>query len=272
MALKAMIQDNTRCIGCRACMVACKSWNDLPGDVSTFFAGSGYQNPRDLDPHNYTVITFTGTDAGTKGRPDWVFGRLLCMHCLEPACASACPTTALTKTPDGPVVFNSWRCIGCRYCMQACPFVVPKFDFDSVVPAIHKCTFCADRLSVGKDPACAQVCPTGAITFGDRDDMVKEARKRIAEAPGTYIPHIYGLEEVGGTSVLHLSSVPFEKLGYPANLPDKAPPVLTTKLLHFTPKIFTTVWVTMAVVAMIVKRRFRFWAHDEHGAEEHGDH
>ena len=177
MAMKAMIQDNTRCIGCRACMVACKAWNDLPGDVTTFFAGPGYQNPRDLDPHNYTVITYNGIEAGPNGHPDWVFGRLLCMHCLEPACASACPTTALTKTPEGPVVFNSWRCIGCRYCMQACPFVVPKFDFDRVVPAIHKCTFCADRIQVGQDPACAQVCPTAAITFGERDDMIAEANR-----------------------------------------------------------------------------------------------
>ena len=148
--------------------------------------------------------------------------------------------------------------------MQACPFVVPKFDFDRVVPAIHKCTFCADRIQVGKQPACAQVCPTQAISFGDRDDMVREARRRIASAPSAYVPHIYGLEEVGGTSVLHLSSVPFDQLGYPANLPKAPPPVITSKLLHFTPKIFTTVWVAMAVIAMIVRRRFRFWAHDEH--------
>jgi formate dehydrogenase iron-sulfur subunit len=139
------------------------------------------------------------------------------------------------------------------------------------VPAIHKCTFCADRIKVGRDPACAQVCPTGAISFGDREDMVKEARSRIASAPGKYIPHIYGLDEVGGTSVLHLSSVPFEKLGYPS-VPDKAPPDRTVRVLHLTPRIFTTVWVTMAVIAMIVRRRFRFWAHDDHGEDEHAGH
>jgi formate dehydrogenase iron-sulfur subunit len=150
--------------------------------------------------------------------------------------------------------------------------VVPKFDFDRVVPAIHKCTFCADRIAVGRDPACAQVCPTAAITFGDRDEMVQEARRRIASAPNRYVPHIYGLNEVGGTSVLHLSSVPFEKLGYPANLSSEPPPTLPTKLLHFTPKIFTTVWVVMAIVAMVVRRRFRFWAHDEHGDDEPAGH
>jgi formate dehydrogenase iron-sulfur subunit len=266
MALKAMLQDNTRCIGCRACMIACKAWNDLPGDTTHFFAGPGYQNPRDLDPHNYTVITYK--EAEVNGRLDWVFGRLTCMHCLEPACASACPTHALSKTPEGPVVFDSWRCIGCRYCMQACPFVVPKFDFDKVVPAIHKCTFCADRIQVGREPACAQACPTAAITFGDREEIVQEAERRIAAAPAHYVSHIYGLHEVGGTSILHLSSIPFEQLGYKTGLPDQAPPTLTEKPLHFTPRIFTTVWMTMAVIAMIVRRRFRLWGRDE---REHAD-
>ncbi|HJQ63184.1 MAG TPA: 4Fe-4S dicluster domain-containing protein, partial [Burkholderiales bacterium] len=152
---KAMIQDNTRCIGCRACMVACKSWNDLPEDKTDFFAGNGYQNPRDLDANNYNLITFNEIVTGAK--PDWVFGRQLCMHCEHPACASACPTTALNKTPIGAVVFNEDRCIGCRACMQACPFIIPKYDYNSFAPKIHKCTFCADRLEVGMDPACATV-------------------------------------------------------------------------------------------------------------------
>ena len=184
---KAMIQDNTRCIGCRACMVACKSWNDRPADHTDFFAGNGYQNPRDLDANNYTLITFNEVVTGEK--PDWVFGRQLCMHCEHPACASACPTTALFKTDLGPVVFDENRCIGCRACMQACPFIIPKYDYESFAPKIHKCTFCADRLEVGLDPACATVCPTGAISFGDRDDMVAEAKRRIAAAPGTGVGH-----------------------------------------------------------------------------------
>ena len=185
---KAMIQDNTRCIGCRACMVACKSWNERPADRTEFFAGDGYQNPRDLDANNYTLITFN--EITTGARPNWVFGRQLCMHCDHPACASACPTTALTKTALGPVVFNESRCIGCRACMQACPFLIPKYDYDNLNPKIHKCTFCADRLEAGLKPACATVCPTGAISFGDRDDMVAESKRRIASAPGPYIPEI----------------------------------------------------------------------------------
>jgi Fe-S-cluster-containing dehydrogenase component len=175
---KAMIQDNTRCIGCRACMIACKAWNERPADHTDFFAGPGYQNPRDLDANNYTLITFN--EITTGARPDWVFGRQLCQHCDHPACASACPTTALRKTELGPVVFNANRCIGCRACMQACPFLIPKYDYESRAPLIHKCTFCADRIEAQLKPACAMVCPTGAISFGDRDDMVAEAKRRIA--------------------------------------------------------------------------------------------
>ena len=154
---KAMIQDNTRCIGCRACMVACKSWNDRPADKTHFFAGEGYQNPRDLDANNYTLITFN--EIVNSPTPDWVFGRQLCMHCEQPACASACPTTAMFKTDLGPVVFDESRCIGCRACMQACPFIIPKYDYESFAPKIHKCTFCADRLEVVSTPHARRYAP-----------------------------------------------------------------------------------------------------------------
>ena len=165
---KAMIQDNTRCIGCRACMVACKSWNDRPADKTDFFAGEGYQNPRDLDANNYTLITFN--EIVTGAQPDWVFGRQLCMHCEHPACASACPTTAMFKTDLGPVVFDESRCIGCRACMQACPFIIPKYDYESFAPKIHKCTFCADRLEANLEPACAHRVP-------DRRDQLRRPRR-----------------------------------------------------------------------------------------------
>jgi formate dehydrogenase iron-sulfur subunit len=258
---KAMIQDNTRCIGCRACMVACKSWNDRPEDDKTdFFAGEGYQNPRDLDANNYTLITFN--EIVNSPTPDWVFGRQLCMHCEHPACASACPTTAMFKTDLGPVVFDEARCIGCRACMQACPFIIPKYDYESFAPKIHKCTFCADRLEVGLDPACAQVCPTGAISFGDRDDMVTEAKRRIAAAPGTYIPEIYGLDEVGGTSVLHLSSVPFEKIGYITGLPKTPMPDLTHRWLRVTAPVFAVLYGIFGALSWIVRRRMRRQGHE----------
>ena len=173
MSEKAMIQDNTRCIGCRACMIACKEWNDLGADDSDFFAGDGYQNPRDLDENNYTLITYREEPA----EAEWVFGRLLCMHCASilRACRPARRERS-RSSPTGPVELTEWRCIGCRYCMQACPFVIPKFDYGSVFPKIHKCTFCSDRLAADLEPACAKVCPTHAIEFGDRDEMLSRGQ------------------------------------------------------------------------------------------------
>jgi formate dehydrogenase iron-sulfur subunit len=251
MAQKAMIQDNTRCIGCRACMVACKEWNDLGADDTDFFAGDGYQNPIDLDANNYTLITYREEPA----EAEWVFGRLQCLHCLEPACVSVCPTGALSKGELGSVDLDKWRCIGCRYCVQACPFTIPKFDFDSALPEIHKCTFCSDRLAADLEPACATVCPTNAIEFGDRDEMLTEAKRRISDAPGRYVPHIYGEKEVGGTNVFHLSSVPFEKIGYQMGLPDEPLPNLTHKSMRFIPSIFFSLLSVFGFLAWIVRRR-----------------
>jgi formate dehydrogenase iron-sulfur subunit len=252
---KAMIQDNTRCIGCRACMVACKEWNDLGADEGAeFFAGEGYQNPKSLDPNNYTLITYSEQ---VEDR-EWVFGRQLCMHCLEPACASVCPTNALTKHPDGPVVFDEWRCIGCRYCIQACPFVIPTYDYDmGIFPKVHKCTFCADRIEAKLEPACAKVCPTDAIVYGEREDMIAEAEQRIANAPGNYEPHIYGKDEVGGTSVLHLSAVPFGQVGYETNLPNEPMPNLTHKSMRLVPRLFVMLLAAFSFCAWAVRRRMR---------------
>ncbi len=253
---KAMLQDNSRCIGCRACMVACKEWNELgtleEAESAEFFAGAGYQNPKDLDPNNYTLITYTERPEDRE----WVFGRKLCMHCVEPACASVCPVTALTKHEDGPVVFNERRCIGCRYCLQACPFEIPKYDYDKgIFPKVHKCTFCADRLEADLEPACAKVCPTDAILFGERDDMIAEAEHRIAGTPGYYVPHIYGKDEVGGTSVLHLSRVPFEEVGYVTGLPMEPLPDLTHKTMRWIPRLFFSLLAFFSFCAWFVRRR-----------------
>jgi formate dehydrogenase iron-sulfur subunit len=253
MSIKAMIQDNTRCIGCRACMVACKEWNDLAADETDFFAGDGYQNPRDLDAKNYTLITFNEEPA----QQEWVFGRQLCMHCTEPACVSVCPTAALQKTESGAVKFIEDRCIGCRYCVQACPFVIPKYDYESVAPKIHKCTMCEDRMEENLSPACATVCPTQAISFGDRDEMLTEAKQRIVDAPTRYVPHVYGEHEVGGTNVFHLSSVPFEQLGYETGLPNSPMPNLTHKVMRLVPSIFFSLLSTFGIMAWIVERRVK---------------
>jgi formate dehydrogenase iron-sulfur subunit len=217
MIAKAMLIDTVRCIGCRGCQVACKQWNGRKAEKTTFFGGPGYQNPADLSADTWTLITYN--ELPVRDRIDWVFGKKQCMHCLEPACASACPVAALEKLPEGPVVYHKHRCIGCRYCMLACPFEIPRFEYDSANPYITKCTMCADRIQAGGVPACSKVCPTGAVAFGEREASIREARRRISAAPSEYVPTIYGLEEAGGTSVLHISNVPFEKLGYRTDIP-----------------------------------------------------
>ena len=181
--------------------------------------GRGYQNPADLGPKTWKLITYNEVVA--RGRKEWAFGTRQCMHCNHPACAAACPVGALEKLDNGPVVYHKERCIGCRYCMLACPFEVPRFDYDSPNPYISKCTLCADRIEAGGMPACAKACPTEALTLGQRDDLIAEAHRRIANNPSEYHHGIYGLEEAGGTCVLHLASVPFEKLGYPTGIPER---------------------------------------------------
>ena len=206
---KAMLIDTTRCIGCRGCQVACKSWNEL-GAQRSAFSETG-TNPRRLDANNFTRVLFREVRADDGLR--FSFVKRQCMHCEEPACAAACPVGALVKLATGPVVYRDDRCIGCRYCMLACPFEVPKFQWDARVPYVRKCTFCADRQTLGKPPACAATCPTGALLFGDRDALVAEAHRRIDEHPGRYHREVYGERTGGGTSMLYLTAVSFEQLG-----------------------------------------------------------
>jgi formate dehydrogenase iron-sulfur subunit len=164
------------------------------------------------------------------------------MHCEVPTCVSVCPVAALTKTPEGPVVYDPQRCMGCRYCMMACPFEVPKYQWDRPVPVVGKCIMCTDRVKVGKPTACAEACPAGATVFGKKEDLIWEARTRIrSKKPGEYVNHIYGLTEAGGTSVMMLSSVPFEKLGLKTDLPADPPAMRTWQVLSNIPD-FVGVW------------------------------
>jgi formate dehydrogenase iron-sulfur subunit len=196
---KAFIFDATRCIDCRACMVACSVENKI-----------------DMDK---TRIWVSGI--GMKGQfPNLTRASMVyhCMHCNEPDCLSACPVGAYNKRSDGPVLYNAIKCIGCRYCMNACPFGVPHFDFDKGLlegAFIDKCNFCPQRIDIGLQPACVATCPTNALVYGERADLVAEAHARIQAHPDRYVDHVYGEFENGGTSYLILSHVRFAELGLP---------------------------------------------------------
>lgn len=200
---KGVLVNMMRCTGCRSCQVACKAWNDNPGELTVCLGC--YDNPHDLSADTWSLVRFSEVE--TSERLHWVFAKRQCMHCLEPACVTVCPTKALHKTSEGPVVYSENRCIGCQYCAEACPFSVPAFDWEE--KTIKKCTFCIDRITNGLEPACVKGCPTGGLTFGDRDELLKEANE--LEAGGA---HLYGRDEVGGASWIYASIVPFEELGF----------------------------------------------------------
>ena len=230
-----ILTDLTRCIGCEACAFACKQINGLEGD------------PNDrLDATTWTTVD---QRAGLNVRRQ-------CMHCSDPTCVSVCPVGALQKQAEGPVTYDESRCIGCRYCMQACPFQIPTYEWGEQVPLVRKCIMCFEqRVSKGRQPACTEACPTGATKFGERDELIREARQRIHEAPERYVDHIYGLEEAGGTSVLYLSSVPFEELGFPTDMAQEPYPRLTWEVLSKIPNIVSTGGLLMVGTWWIVNRR-----------------
>jgi formate dehydrogenase iron-sulfur subunit len=207
-----MLTDMTKCIGCGLCAQACREWNHL----STQETAGQDMNQQDacLSAETWTLPDLQVVEH--DGELNRVFVKRQCMHCVDPACVSACPVGALQKQENGAVTYDCTKCIGCRYCMVACPFGIPKFEWEETLPRIRKCTFCVDRQAEGMEPACAAACPTGALTFGARDALITDAEARIQASPGKYYPHIYGRSEVGGTSWMYLSPVPFQELGFPA--------------------------------------------------------
>jgi formate dehydrogenase iron-sulfur subunit len=188
------------------------------------------------------------------------------MHCLDPTCASVCPVGALRGTPEGAVAYDASLCIGCRYCMMACPFEVPKYQWDRAVPIVGKCVLCHDRLKQGQTPACAEVCPAGATIFGERDVLLDEAKKRIAAEPEKYVAHVYGEHEAGGTSVLMLSGVPFEALGYKTDVPKAPLPMLTWQVLSRVPDFTAVAAAFLYGIHWITHRREEVAAFEAGGA------
>lgn len=256
-----LLFDGTLCIGCRACMPACKEANGMPPELTPLRVGGEEVNalwdaPLDISGKTLNVIkAWRGGEGTHKDQviDGFAFTKKSCLHCVDPSCVSACPVSAMTKDPHtGIVEYNVEACIGCRYCVAACPFGVPRFTFDTPDPKISKCQLCKHRLADGKYAACAEVCPTGATLFGKVKDLKVEIARRRSLTPGTrtrfprgrigdgdeyvgqvgkYVDHVYGEKESGGTQVMHLSGVPFELLDKPA-LPDQSPAAMSETIQH----------------------------------------
>ncbi len=247
---KAALFDVTKCVGCRACQNACKHHNNMPADSTGF--DNIYDNPFRLSSKTLTLIKYKKIDNSINN--GLILCKYQCMHCEKPACAEACMVGAFTKTPEGPVIYDDQKCIGCRYCMVACPFGVPAFEWDDPLPWIQKCTLCYDRQQQGLEPACAEACPAEAIKFGNREDLIKEAKERIESEPRKYVNHIYGEEEIGGTCWLYISPVPFEELGFPSL--DKTPVTVNVqRAVSAVPPTLIAVGATMAGIYAFMKRR-----------------
>ncbi len=238
-----MLYDSTRCVGCMACMTACKERNNLPPE--RIDPSQLYDDPVMLSSKTKTVIKSTG---GENPR----FVKRQCMHCVKPACVSVCMLGALHKSEGGVVVYDESRCVGCRYCQIACAFNVPKFEWDKALPKIVKCEMCHTQLVSGEQPGCCEVCPREAVIFGRRHELLAEARRRIA-GDFKYLDHIYGEYEVGGLQVLYLSDVPFTELGLP-DLGIEPVPELSETVQHGIYKGFVAPIALYAALATVLVR------------------
>lgn len=237
---KAVLVDLRRCMGCRGCQAACKQWNETDEEIPTVQNSidavnrGSYENPPDLSARTWTLVKFRELE--DNGRLVWQFSKWQCMHCLQPACVTVCPTRALQKLEEGPVLYDESRCIGCAYCVNACPFSIPRFDWEKD-RMITKCNMCADRVGSGLEPACVKACPPGALIFDERDAIMSKVN--TAESEGA---HVYGRDEVGGTSWIYVSNVDFEKGEFPE--------VGTTAYPSHSGGIWISQFATVAVAAL----------------------
>lgn len=252
---KGVLVDVPRCFGCRSCMVSCKTWNDLPATKTEF--SNDWDAPGKFSANNWTFVNHSLTEKDDEIK--WRFVKRQCMHCNEPACASACFTASFVKTTEGAVIYKPTElgkdyCVGCRYCMIACPFGVPSFQWDVTLPFVQKCRFCYDRMTNDETPACVSSCPSGCLTYGDRDELIAEAKRRIKANP-KYIDHVYGEKEYGGTAWIYISDVPFEDLGFKTGVTERSIPSLTWDVLKWTPFIFVGWGAILTALRLYTKKR-----------------
>jgi len=227
MAEKAFLFDSTRCTACRGCQAACKQWNEYDEEIPTVENGvdarnrGSYENPPELSPTTWLRMKFTEVER--DGKVDWFFTRMACMHCAKASCENVCPTGAISHLEDGFVLIDQQWCIGCGYCVQACPYHVPHKDEHT--GTARKCTSCVDRRNAGYEPACVKACPPDALLYDDRDKLLALARQRVQglRAAGNDRANLYGDTELGGLNVLYILEDDPEIYGLPAE------PVLATR-------------------------------------------
>ena len=242
-----VLVDTSYCVGCRKCEWACENTHTTPGqNIESFVNARQFAAPRRPDADSFCIVN-AYAHPQQPGAP--VFVKHQCMHCSDPACASACIVGALVKEPEGPVSYDAGKCIGCRYCMVACPFQIPAYEYDDALkPRVMKCSFCFERTkTAGVRPACVEICPEGCLIYGRREELLGYARRRIAERPERYVDHVYGEREVGGTSWLYLSAVPLAGAIFP-ELSIQAPPHLTERVQH---GIFKDFFPPLALYAIL---------------------
>ena len=262
----------------------------MPPEHTALAIGDYWDAPLDISGKTLNVIKAYRDGTGLHKdqiRDGFAFTKTSCMHCVDPSCVSACPVSAMQKNPvTGVVSYDIDACIGCRYCVTACPFNVPRFTYDSPTPKISKCQLCKDRLPKGKYEACAEVCPTGATLFGKVSELKEEIRRRRSLEPGTrtvfprgklggadsyvgyvgnYVDHVYGEKEIGGTQVLHISGVPFALLNKP-ELPDVSPASVAESLQH---SIYQGLIAPFAFLGALGLLAWRHMREDDGGT--HGD-
>jgi formate dehydrogenase iron-sulfur subunit len=244
----AVLFDVTKCVGCGSCTVACKMWNGLPYEENAH----GYDVK--LDDKTWTVVEYRDVKKGKEEALRFV--KHQCMHCLEPSCVAVCFAKAITVSDEGAVVYDAKKCVGCRYCMIGCPYSVPKYEWDKVFPSVMKCRLCAEKLAKDESPACTSVCPSGALTFGSREELLTEAWSRIKSDSG-YIQQVYGETEGGGTRWLYISDVPFKELGLPEDIPTKSIPATLHDYTKWKPGIFVGAAAVFGALGLYTKRRVK---------------
>ncbi len=243
----AILTDITRCTGCEKCVDACQEANKLPAEQPWPWV----KQIDDLSSARWTTIRALQHDDESS------YVRRQCRHCLDPECVSVCIVGALKKTPEGPVIYDRNICIGCRYCLIACPWEIPRYSWEDTVPYVQKCDFCYERVVAGGGiPACVEACPTQATIFGDRGELLAEAHRRLRAEPEKYVQKVWGEKEVGGTSVLYISDVDLNLTDLEHAITSVEPmPHRTTKILHQMPAVFVGMATVMGGLHWIIQRR-----------------